>query len=118
MVTPVRFQSDTERKLSVILERESLKWFRPAKGQFQMFYRDGGDHQEYIPDFVAETQAEILMLEPKMATKMQDSDALAKQDVATKRCQQASEHGMSHGGKPWRYVLERFPISLHHICRS
>jgi type III restriction enzyme len=105
LVTPVRFQSDTERKLSVILERESLKWFKPAKGQFQMFYRDGSDHQEYIPDFVAETESEILMLEPKMATKMQDSDVLAKRDVAVKWCQQASEHGISHGGKPWRYVL-------------
>ncbi|WP_156254720.1 DEAD/DEAH box helicase [Sandarakinorhabdus oryzae] len=105
LLTPVRFQSDTERKLSVILERESLKWFKPAKGQFQMFYRDGSDHQEYIPDFVAETEIEILMLEPKMATKMQDSDVLAKRDVATKWCQQASEHGMPHGGKPWRYAL-------------
>jgi type III restriction enzyme len=82
-----------------------LKWFKPAKGQFQMFYRDGSDHQEYIPDFVAETDSEILMLEPKMATKMQDSDVLAKREVAIKWCQQASEHALSYGGKPWRYAL-------------
>ena len=27
-----KFQSDSERKLAVILEREALKWFKPAKG--------------------------------------------------------------------------------------
>ena len=31
-----KFQSDQERRLAVILERESLKWFKPAKGQFQI----------------------------------------------------------------------------------
>lgn len=60
-----KFQSDPERKLAVILDRETFKWFRPAKGQFQIFYRDGADHQEYQPDFVAETADTIYMLEPK-----------------------------------------------------
>ena len=44
-----KFQSDSERKLAVILDRESLKWFRPAKDQFQIFYRWNGDHLEYQP---------------------------------------------------------------------
>jgi type III restriction enzyme len=34
LVTPVRFDSDAERVLSIILDRESLKWFKPASGQF------------------------------------------------------------------------------------
>ena len=50
-----KFQSDAERKLAVILDREAEKWFKPAKGQFQIFYRQGADHLEYQPDFVAET---------------------------------------------------------------
>lgn len=79
---PVRFHSDTERKLAVILEREATKWLRPAKGQFQMFYRSGNDHLEYQPDFVAETVGHIYMLEPKQAGQMQDKDVLAKRDVA------------------------------------
>jgi type III restriction enzyme len=33
-----KFQSEAERKLAVILEREALKWFKPAKGQFQIYY--------------------------------------------------------------------------------
>ena len=60
-----KFQSDAERKLAVILDREALKWFKPAKGQFQIFYKSGADHLEYQPDFVAETEDSIYMLEPK-----------------------------------------------------
>ena len=100
-----KFHSDTERRLAVILEREALKWLRPAKGQFQMYYRSGSDHLEYQPDFVAETGDVILMLEPKMATQMSDKDVLSKADVAVQWCAWASEHACSYGGKPWRYVL-------------
>lgn len=103
--TVTKFHSDSERKLAVILERESLKWMRPAKGQFQMFYRSGNDHLEYQPDFVAETADGILMLEPKMATQMQDKDVLAKRDVAIQWCGWATEHAKTYGGKPWQYAL-------------
>ncbi len=103
--TVTKFHSDSERKLAVILERESLKWMRPAKGQFQMFYRSGNDHLEYQPDFVAESADAILMLEPKMATQMQDKDVLAKRDVAIQWCGWASDHARTYGGKPWRYAL-------------
>ena len=100
-----KFQSDSERKLAVILEREALKWLRPAKGQFQMFYRSGNDDLEYQPDFVAEMRDCIVMLEPKMATEMTDKDVLAKRDVAIQWCSWASEHARTYGGKPWRYAL-------------
>ena len=89
----------------MILDRESLKWFRPAKGQFQIYYRWQGEHPEYQPDFVAETDDIIYMLEPKMSTQMTDPQVLAKKEVAVKWCQQASEYMQQHGGKPWRYVL-------------
>jgi type III restriction enzyme len=39
-----KFDSDAERWLAVILERDSFKWFKPSKGQFQIFYRQGADH--------------------------------------------------------------------------
>jgi type III restriction enzyme len=100
-----KFHSDSERKLAVILERESLKWLRPAKGQFQMFYRSGNDHLEYQPDFVAEMDDCIVMLEPKMATQMTEKDVLAKRDVAVQWCGWASEHARTYGGKEWRYCL-------------
>ena len=101
----LKFQSDSERKLAVILDREAQKWFKPAKGQFQIFYLSGGEHLEYQPDFVAETDTMIYMLEPKATSAMEDPVVLAKQAVAVKWCQQASDHSKTCGGKPWQYVL-------------
>jgi type III restriction enzyme len=100
-----KFQSDAERKLAIILEREALKWFKPAKGQFQIYYKWGADNPEYQPDFVAETCDKIFMLEPKAANQMTDAEVLAKRDVAVRWCQQASDHASNHGGKSWTYVL-------------
>lgn len=100
-----KFQSESERILAVILDRQAWKWFKPAKGQFQLFYKSGTDHLEYQPDFVAETESEIYMLEPKAKNQMGDADVLAKRDAAVKWCQHASTHAATCGGKPWKYVL-------------
>jgi type III restriction enzyme len=100
-----KFQSDPERRLAVILERETLKWFKPAKGQFQIYYKSGAEHPEYQPDFVAETNKCIYMLEPKAANQMTDAEVLAKRDAAVKWCKQASHYALSYEGKPWKYLL-------------
>jgi type III restriction enzyme len=100
-----KFDSDAERKLAAVLERDAIKWFKPAKGQFQIFYRQGADHLEYQPDFVAETADTIYMLEPKASNQMDDVVVLAKKDAAIKWCVNASNHSATHGAKPWRYVL-------------
>jgi type III restriction enzyme len=100
-----KFASDPERRLAVILEREATRWFKPTKGQFQIVYRQGSDHLEYQPDFVAEADGAVYMLEPKAANEMNDPVVLAKKEVAVAWCKNASEHAKEHGGKPWRYVL-------------
>ena len=100
-----KFQSDAERKLAGILERESLKWFKPAKGQFQIYYKSGADHLEYQPDFVAETASVIYMLEPKAKNELTAPDVIAKKEVAVKWCKQASDHARTYQGKPWKYLL-------------
>lgn len=100
-----KFQSEAERILAVILDREAEKWFKPAKGQFQIFYKSGADHLEYQPDFVAETRDTIYMLEPKAKNQMTDADVLAKRDAAVKWCQHAGEHAGTCNGKPWKYLL-------------
>lgn len=100
-----KFQSESERILAVILDRDAKKWFKPAKGQFQIFYKSGADHLEYQPDFVTETDGAIYMLEPKAKNQMADADVLAKRDAAVKWCQHASEHAATCKGKPWKYVL-------------
>jgi type III restriction enzyme len=89
----------------VILERERAKWFKPAKGQFQIYYRQGADHLEYQPDFVAETTDSIYMLEPKAVNQMSDPDVLAKSEAAKTWCARASTYAATYGGKPWRYAL-------------
>ncbi len=100
-----KFHSDAERKMAVILERETLKWFKPAKGQFQIFYKSKGEHPEYQPDFVAETAETIFMLEPKARNEMEDEVVLAKKDAAMRWCNHATGYAATSGGKPWEYLL-------------
>lgn len=100
-----KFASEAERVLAVILERDTEKWFKPAKGQFLIFYKQGADHLEYQPDFVAETDDAIYMLEPKASNQMTDAVVLAKKEAAIKWCNNASDYAATNGGKPWRYVL-------------
>jgi type III restriction enzyme len=100
-----KFASDAERVLAVILDRDATKWFKPAKGQFQIFYKQGADHPEYQPDFVAETNDAIFMLEPKASNQMTDPIVIAKMEAAIKWCKNASDYAIANGGKPWRYVL-------------
>jgi type III restriction enzyme len=100
-----KFQSDPERRLAVILEREQAKWFKPRKGQFQLYYKWGADQPEYQPDFVAETADCIYMLEPKSRADLDDEQVRLKQAVAVKWCASATEYAASTGGKPWKYAL-------------
>ena len=100
-----KFQSDTERVMSVILDREAAKWFKPGRGQFQIFYKWGTDQREYQPDFVAETADAIFMLEPKMRKEMEAGEVIAKKDSALRWCRHASAHAAQNGGKPWKYLL-------------
>jgi type III restriction enzyme len=100
-----KFQSDSERRLAVILERERAKWFKPRKGQFQLFYKWGAEQPEYQPDFIAETKDCIYMLEPKSRAEVDDEEVKAKQSVATRWCASATDYSSSHSGKPWSYAL-------------
>lgn len=100
-----KFDSDTERRLAVILDRDSQKWFRPASGQFQISYKQGVSQHDYQPDFVAETTECIYMLEPKAKNEITSPEVLAKKDAAVLWCNRATAHAQNNGGKPWKYVL-------------
>jgi ATP-dependent Clp protease ATP-binding subunit ClpA len=73
-----KFQSDTERKFAVILDRDAQKWFRPAKGQFQIYYQAGRDHLEYQPDFVAEASDIIYLCETKARNELETAEVVSK----------------------------------------
>ena len=100
-----KFHSDTERRFAVILERDAQKWFRPVKGQFQIYYQLGAAQSEYIPDFVAETDDAILMIETKKRDELKSDEVQAKATAAVRWCAQASDYAASVGGKAWQYLL-------------
>ena len=99
-----KFDSDPERRFAVILENENdvLKWFKPAKGDFQIHYTH---EAAYEPDFVVETKTEKFLCEPKRANEMTDEVVLAKAEAAATWCKHATAHANDNGGKPWRYLL-------------
>ena len=100
-----KFDSDTERRFSIILERDALKWFKPAKGQFQIYYKLGMEQPEYIPDFVAETESTIYMVETKARTDVNTQEVQAKANSAARWCKHASTHAVEVGTKAWKYLL-------------
>ena len=100
-----KFDSDTERRFAVILERDADKWFRPVKGQFQIYYRYGAEQPEYVPDFVAETDGKIYMVETKARADLNDAEVQAKADAATKWCQHATGYAQTNGNKVWVYLM-------------
>ncbi|CAJ9342482.1 Type III restriction-modification enzyme helicase subunit [Burkholderia pseudomallei] len=100
-----KFDSDTERRFAIILERDTAKWFKPAKGQFQIYYKLGTEQPEYIPDFVAETETTIFMVETKARTDVNTQEVQAKAAAAARWCTYASDHAATVGTKPWKYML-------------
>lgn len=100
-----KFDSDTERKFAVILERDAEKWLKPAKGQFQIFYKLGVEQPEYVPDFVIETAHQLLMVETKARSELGAADVSAKAEAGALWCQHASEHAKQVGAKRWKYLL-------------
>ena len=103
--THQKFQSDTERMLAQILERDSLRWLRPVAGQFNIYYRRGVEQPEYVPDFVAATTDANLLIETKKAGDVRTDDVIAKAKAASEWCANATTYSALHGGKPWRYLL-------------
>jgi type III restriction enzyme len=100
-----KFDSDTERRFALILDRDSYRWFKPAKRQFQIYYKVGSEQPEYVPDFVAETDSAILIVETKAHDDLSSAEVQAKANAASQWCQRATQHARSLGGKTWRYLL-------------
>lgn len=96
-----KFDSDTERRFAIILERDSLKWFKPAKGQFQIYYHWGTEEPEYIPDFVVETNDFYMLAETKSRAELTSKEVETKAEAAKEWCKNASTVSL----KPWHYVL-------------
>lgn len=100
-----KFDSDTERQMSVLLEQDPTVelWMKPGPNQFKIYDAEG---HAYQPDFVVETKTEKLILETKRSSDMSDAEVLRKADAAALWCFIATEHhAKPQGEKPWRYAL-------------
>ncbi|MBW1939250.1 MAG: type III restriction endonuclease subunit R [Deltaproteobacteria bacterium] len=99
-----KFDTDSERRFAVIIDNDDdvLKWFKPAKGDFQIHY----SHDEsYEPDFVVETTTGKFICEPKRASEVSNDVVQSKADAAAVWCEHATVHAKTYGGKPWIYLL-------------
>lgn len=108
-----KFDSDTERCLSVILEDEPrvIKWFKisdeRAKEVFGIKYEDPstGKLYAYCPDFVVETNDAKYIIETKAADQITNDAVQAKTLVAKNWCEHATAFEQRHDGKEWEYLL-------------
>jgi len=100
-----KFDSKTEKDFTIILEQDKmvLKWLRPAQKQFRIYWKHNS--RQYHPDFVAETESTIYMIETKKEGDMDTADVQEKTEAALLYCKNAAEFTAQHGGKPWKYVL-------------
>jgi type III restriction enzyme len=100
-----KFDSRTEQTFSFILEndKEVIKWLRPAPNQFRIYWHH--NDRLYEPDFIAETEDCIYMIETKAANAVDIAEIQAKAQAAVKYCKYATEYTAEHGGKPWKYAI-------------
>lgn len=100
-----KFDTKTEKDFASILEDDKavLKWLRPSRRQFKIYWDKNS--RQYHPDFVAETKDAIYLIETKKEGDIETSDVQEKAAAAIKYCNHATEFNLSHGKKPWKYVL-------------
>ena len=96
------FDSDDERRLSVILEEDSdvIRFIKPPLNQLGLFYKAA---KQYNPDFLVETADKKYMIEVKAANQTDNEDVQEKAKAALKWCECASE--VDADGKAWEYRL-------------
>ncbi len=93
-----RFDSDTERRFALILDRDALRWLKPTPHDLHIYY---SHEDKYYPDFVVETPDAKYICETKATNEMDDPVVQLKAKAARAWC----EHASKEDEKPWRYVL-------------
>lgn len=96
------FDSDDERRLSVVLEEDSevIRFIKPPLNQLGLFYKAA---KQYNPDFLVETADKKYMIEVKAAYQTDNEDVQEKAKAAIKWCECASQ--VDADGKTWEYRL-------------
>ena len=96
------FDSDDERRLSVVLEDDEdvIRFIKPPLNQLGLFYKAG---KQYNPDFLVETKDCKYMIEVKAANQVNNDDVQEKARAGVKWCECASK--VDADGKEWKYRL-------------
>jgi len=100
-----KFDSIPEKKFSEIIEnsKDVIKWLRPASRQFNIWYNNNSDR--YIPDFIAETNNVIYLIEIKAEKEIEDRIVQLKAEAAINYCKAATEVNKKRKQKEWKYIL-------------
>ena len=101
---PEKFDSYSELEFVRFLESkpEVLKWLRPTTKQIRIVWKEA---QCYEPDFLIKTQDEMLMVEIKRSSELDDPDVVTKAKAAKLWCKHATSFAEEHGGKTWKYLV-------------
>lgn len=96
------FDSDDERRLSVVLEEDAevIRFIKLPLNQLGLFYKAA---KQYNPDFLVETADKKYMIEVKAANQTDNDDVQEKAKAAIKWCECASQ--VDADGKTWEYRL-------------
>jgi len=100
-----RFQSDDERRFAVLIDTRESKmrhWIKPVPKQFDIHYAKGSQYQ---PDFLIETDAEMLICEIKARNELDDPTVKAKARAARIWVEEANKLAAEMKKKRWRYAL-------------
>lgn len=98
------YDTRQERIIAKILEKdgEIIKWFRPYKKEnFSIVYQYKGDRHDYIPDFIAESQDKIFIIESKSKEEIEDEIVKTKARAALKWISEINKVSK----KEWLYLL-------------
>lgn len=100
-----RFHSDDERRFAALIDEYSTEvkvWLKPGPGVFEITYSRG---DKYQPDFIVETDKEMLICEVKAANELQDPIVQAKAEAARTWIGAANTVAKEMKRKPWKYAL-------------
>ncbi|MCX8500234.1 MAG: DEAD/DEAH box helicase family protein [Alphaproteobacteria bacterium] len=101
----VKFDSDSERKLAVILERDNdvKKWLRVSERLFTIAYRIGYGTRDYSPDFIVETSDGFVIVEVKAHNQTDTEEVMSKQQAALQWVDAVNRAEVSK--KSWHYRI-------------
>jgi restriction endonuclease len=99
LYTENKFDSKQEKWFADILDRdkEIKKWLKNPRNQMAIRYKFGN----YYPDFVVETDGEVLLVEVKSSAELKKEGVLEKAREADNWCKEVSKIT----GKKWSYKL-------------